>query len=171
MVKLVVNGCGTVALHRSVEQDQEIPIGVRLRITPGTGPVEDNARGWIESLERIAETVQEDLMSMSDAAMLDTCAFSVCDAQSPVLGPAEYRLLSRASSKPPLARAYLCLNSVRWRAPVSWAFSPHSRSENQASTNRCAVTTTYAALSFAISASWSSYSSNGRQRRSCRMPG
>src|SRR5438132_7460291 len=128
MVKLVGNGCGTVALHRSVEQDQEIPIGVRLRITPGTGPVEDNARGWIESLERIAETLQENVITIGHAAMLHTCAISVSVAQSPVSGPAEYRLLSCASSKSLLARVYLCLDSVRWRAPVSWAFSPHSRS-------------------------------------------
>src|SRR2546425_3473282 len=167
MVKLVVNGCGTVALHRSVEQDQEIPIGVRLRITPGTGPVEDNARGWIESLERIAETLQEDLITISHAAMLHTCAISVSVAQSPVLGPAEYRLLSRASSKSPVARAYLCLRCGPVESPcVLGLQSSFPLTENHASTNRCAVTTTCAACAFACSASWSSYSSNGSQRRS-----
>ena len=44
------------ALHRAVEQDQEVPIGIRLRITPGPGPVEENAYRWIEGLERLADT-------------------------------------------------------------------------------------------------------------------
>jgi hypothetical protein len=65
LVEPVVNGCSTAVLHRSVEQDQEVPIGIRVRLTPGLGSIEDKACSGLDMVECIADTLQEEVITIS----------------------------------------------------------------------------------------------------------
>jgi hypothetical protein len=74
MVEPVLNGRSAAVVHGSVEQDQEVPVGIRVRITSGTRPVEDNARRGFEIMERLTDTLQETAVTIGHGALLHTCA-------------------------------------------------------------------------------------------------
>ena len=66
----MADSSSTVRLYRPVKQDQDIPIRIRLCISPSVRPVENNPCGWLDIVDCLANATQKSSVVISHGVLL-----------------------------------------------------------------------------------------------------
>src|SRR5215831_16458147 len=73
----MADSSSTVRLYRSVKQDQDIPIRIRLCISPSARPIEDNPCSWLDIVDCLADAIQQGSVMVSRDVLLHTLPVSI----------------------------------------------------------------------------------------------
>jgi hypothetical protein len=58
-IEAMANRVNPAVRHMSVEEDEQIPVGIGFGVTTGAGAVEDDLRGWLDGMNGLTDTAEQ----------------------------------------------------------------------------------------------------------------